>query len=95
MNDKRDLEFRDKPAETGIKLNNILTALILGVASWVGVNIEYIKEKTNELHIEIKANASELKFQRYILEKHLKTRDAHAHENVVYYEDFTQQTNAP
>lgn len=33
------MEVNDKPAEVGIKLNNVLTALVLMVMSWVGMNI--------------------------------------------------------
>lgn len=33
----------DRSAEVGIKLNNILTALVLMVMSWVGINIQVMK----------------------------------------------------
>lgn len=34
----------DKPAENGIRINNILTALILIAITWVGTSIESIKD---------------------------------------------------
>ena len=36
-------EVSDKPAESGIKINNILTALLLASVFWVGNSIESIK----------------------------------------------------
>lgn len=41
---RAEQEFRDRPAESGIKINNIISALILGVMGWVGVNIEVMKK---------------------------------------------------
>jgi len=35
---------QDRPAENGIKINNIISFLILSVMAWVGYNIEDIKK---------------------------------------------------
>lgn len=42
-------QVNDKPAEVGIKLNNILTGLILAAILWVGTSIEQIKTNVAEV----------------------------------------------
>lgn len=42
-------QVTDKPTETGIKLNNILTCLILAAILWVGSSIEEIKVNVAEV----------------------------------------------
>ena len=39
------MDVNDRPAESGIKLNNIISALILAAILWVGSSIESIKDK--------------------------------------------------
>ena len=39
------MDVNDRPAESGIKLNNIISALILAAILWVGSSIETIKDK--------------------------------------------------
>lgn len=45
IHNRRDdtYEVQDRPTENGIKINNIISFLILGVMGWVGYNIEAIK----------------------------------------------------
>jgi len=50
----------DRPAETGIKVQNILTALVLGVMGWVGLNIENIKTNVGDIKLESKLNTKEI-----------------------------------
>ncbi len=38
------MDVQDKPTENGIKINNILTALILAAILWVASSIDSIKE---------------------------------------------------
>lgn len=38
----------DKRLEQGLSLNNILSFTLIGVMSWVGLNIENIKEELSE-----------------------------------------------
>lgn len=47
-NDKTP-EVADKLTESGIKVNNILTFMILGVMSWVGLNIMNMKDSMAHL----------------------------------------------
>ncbi|NIT58380.1 MAG: hypothetical protein GWN00_19780 [Aliifodinibius sp.] len=42
-------QVNDRPAETGIKVNNILTGLILAAIIWVGTSIEEIKGNVAEV----------------------------------------------
>lgn len=42
-------EVKDRPAENGIKINNILTALILTSILWVATSIEDIKASLFEV----------------------------------------------
>lgn len=51
---------KDAPMESGIRLNNILTALGLMVMSWVGWNIEQIKTTQSSHSTDIVLNAVEI-----------------------------------
>ena len=44
----------------GIKMNNILTFLVLGVMAWVGVNIDVIKNDVGTIRTETKLNAQSI-----------------------------------
>lgn len=46
---ERVVYVKDKEGEIGIKLNNILTALILMVISWVGISINELKTGLSSL----------------------------------------------
>lgn len=50
----------DKPAESGITLNNIISFLILCVISWVGINIESIKTTQGALSTKIEVNTTNI-----------------------------------
>ena len=52
---------QDKPAENGIKLNNIISFLILGVMAWVGYNIEEMKKNLAETVTSTAVNSAEIK----------------------------------
>lgn len=61
----REIIVRDKPAELSGRINNILSALLLGAAVWVASSLEDLKEAvvvlaTNQEHnvetlVELKA----------------------------------------
>lgn len=53
-------EVTDKPAEVGIKLNNILTAMILMVMVWVGASIESIKSDIKDVTALQMVNGTEI-----------------------------------
>lgn len=42
-------QVNDRPAETGIKVGNILQTLILAAILWVGSSIEQIKSRVAEV----------------------------------------------
>ena len=44
MTDRKEVEFHDRPTETGVRINNVLTGLLLGAALWVGNSVEDLKE---------------------------------------------------
>lgn len=58
-------EVKDRSAEFGIKINNILTGLILAAILWVGSTIEELKEMVWGLV----ADQRELQQQITVLEK--------------------------
>ena len=49
-------EVQDKQTETGIKINNIISALILMVMSWVGYNIEDMKKAISMMSTAVQLN---------------------------------------
>jgi len=50
---KEGLEVVDKVTEVNVKLSNILTALVLMVMSWVGFNINALKDHMAEALLQI------------------------------------------
>lgn len=50
----------DKGTERGIKLNNILTGIVIVVISWVGVEIRSMGEKIEEATIAVAVNSSRI-----------------------------------
>ena len=65
-------DVRDRPAEVGIKLNNILTALILMVMGWVGWNINDMKTSLSQMKIDDALMANELLHLHETLENHIE-----------------------
>ena len=53
-------EVKDIKAEQGIKINNILTFLVLAVMTWVGGNIELIKRDMSAQSTSIKLNEAQI-----------------------------------
>jgi len=64
----------DKPAETGIKINNIISFLILSVMAWVGYNIEDIKKNVAETVTVAAVNKAEI--------RNLQERDAERQKDI-------------
>ena len=58
------LEIEDKKAETGIKLNNVLTGVstvvICGLLAWVGTSLENIKSRIGDINILVARNSVEI-----------------------------------
>lgn len=49
----RAMHVRDRQLEVGVNLNTVFTAIMLGVMSWVGFNIESIKDRVSEFSASI------------------------------------------
>lgn len=62
----------DRPLEVGIKLNNILTALVLMVMSWVGFNIDSMKTDMGVIRTDVTVQANELKHIKKRMDAHVK-----------------------
>ena len=63
---------QDKSAEVGIKLNNILTALILMVMAWVGFNINSMKESLSQMRVNDALMENEIVHLHETLEQHIE-----------------------
>ena len=66
-------QVEDRPAEDGIKLNNILTFLILAVMTWVGANITVMKDSLAEVQLEGAVRKSEIIFINEKVDRHIET----------------------
>jgi hypothetical protein len=71
------LVVADKPTETGIKLNNILTALVLMVMSWVGFNINHLKDSLADIQVSTSVQASEIAHNKERFERHIRNKRLH------------------
>ena len=76
MNDNNDegmsMNVQDKSAETGIKVNNILTALVLAVMLWVGTSILDIKDEVAGVRTDFAVNNIQLTQLRREFDRHLE-----------------------
>lgn len=55
MSEQPDIRVVDRPTENGVRINNVLTGLLLAAALWVGSSVESLKEAvvilaTNQEH---------------------------------------------
>jgi len=44
MTDHHEVRVVDRPTENGVKINNVLTGLLLASALWVGSSVQDLKE---------------------------------------------------
>jgi len=65
----------DPGVEIGINLNTIFTGLMLGVVSWVGFNIEKIKDNIGDVTTAVAVTQEETRALR---------RDVDRHENILF-----------
>lgn len=63
---------QDRPTEDGIKLNNILTFMILAVMTWVGANITVMKDSLAEVQLEGAVRKSEIIFINEKVDRHIE-----------------------
>lgn len=52
----------DRGTEVSLKLNNILTALILMVMSWIGVSIEGLKREVSQQNTDITVSQTQIAY---------------------------------
>ena len=71
------LRVADRPTESGIKINNILTALVLGVMSWVGLNINHLKDSLADIRIETGIQGVELSHTKELVDRHIMDKTIH------------------
>lgn len=64
------MTVRDRPLEVGVNLNTIITAVMLGVMSWVGFNIESIKDKVGEFTAVIAVVQKDVDNMRRDIDRH-------------------------
>lgn len=70
---RRLVRVSDAPAESGIKLNNIISSLLLGVMAWVGVNIERMRDDISVIRETTKVNSVEIINLKKQLSDHVET----------------------
>lgn len=70
-------EVQDRSAEASIKLNNVLTFMVLSVMSWVGYNIENIKDGFSDLNKVVAVQSNELAHIKSQLQNHIDKKNTH------------------
>lgn len=62
----------DRPVEIGIRLNNVLLALVVAVMSWVGLNIEKLKDEVAQVVTAATVNHTEISDLRRQMADHIE-----------------------
>lgn len=70
---RKKLEVQDKPTEVGIKLNNVLTALVLMVMSWVGYMINDMNKSIGIIATAAAVNQKQVTYVEKRLDDHIKS----------------------
>lgn len=65
-------QVQDRQAEVGIKLNNVLTSLILMVMAWVGWNINDMRESLSQMRVDDALMENEIIHLHETLEAHIE-----------------------
>lgn len=71
------LEVRDRPAEVGINLNTIFTAVGLMVLVWVGRNIEQINDKLGSFAVALAVTQQTVTAEKQRLDDHIADHRVH------------------
>lgn len=74
---RKFLDVHDKPAEVGIKLNNVLTALVLMVMSWVGYMINDMTKNIGVIATASAVNQVQIDNNTKRIEQHIKNDYLH------------------
>lgn len=61
----------DARAERGITISNFLGACALALMSWIGINIDYIKNTMAIFQTEIAVNKTSIEHNKEIITNHL------------------------
>jgi len=69
---RKKLEVQDKPTEVGIKLNNVLTALVLMVMSWVGYMINDMNKSIGIIATAAAVNQKQVIYVEKRLDDHIR-----------------------
>lgn len=71
------VKVTDRPIEINSMVQTILTFLLLGVMSWVGLTLEKVKENTAVLTTKIAVSASEVAHNRELIINHISDDRVH------------------
>ncbi len=71
------MDVQDKPAEIGIKLQNILTSILIGVCAWVGTEIRTMGADIAEIKTDIAVDRTELNHLRQQFNQHSSDKLIH------------------
>jgi hypothetical protein len=69
---RREVVVVDRPTEVGIKLNNVLTALVLMVMSWVGYNIDRMQTQISQMSVIVQVQQNSLKHLQERMDNHIE-----------------------
>ena len=71
------VEVQDKSSEVGIKLNNVLTAILISVMLWVGTSILSVKEEIGLLRTDFAVQQVESVHLKEELFEHIRDKTIH------------------
>lgn len=58
---EKQYDVNDRPAERGIRVNNVLTSGILTILAWVGYNIDNMKDSLAQVQVNDATITNEIK----------------------------------
>lgn len=73
----RTVPVSDKPVELHSMMQTILTFMLLGVMSWVGLTLEKVKDNTAALTTKIAVSELAVTHNRELLNRHISNRLVH------------------
>ena len=69
---RKEIVVVDRPTEVGVKINNVLTALVLMVMSWVGYNIDSMRTQISEVNTSLKLQKQGHDYLKDRFDRHLE-----------------------
>lgn len=67
----------DKPLEVGLKLNNVLLFLIIAVMSWVGINIDRLRDDLAKISTATTVNSVRIDALEKDFQAHINRAETH------------------